>query len=69
MAFRALVAFFNMFSMQLLTLIPGFQAVAVVAQVAFCFYQACGLFGMTAYAGKFPVSAIACRMLVVHGFP
>lgn len=58
-----------MFSMQLLTVTPGLQAVAIVAQIAFHLYKTRWFFGMTAGAGQFNLAAIAGRMLVVHGLP
>lgn len=69
MTFYALIAFFNMFFMQFLAVTPGFRAVAIIAQIAFWFYKASGFTGMTASTCQLNISAVTCRMLVVHRLP
>ena len=58
-----------MFSVQLLAVTPGSQAVAGFAQSALGADKPCRFSPMTACACQINRAAITCRMLVVHSIP
>ena len=70
MTCHTLLAIGDMFFMQILTVAPGFGAVAVVAQIAFHFYKTRGFTCMTAGTCNF-ASSIECMFgmhsLICHG--